>query len=91
MILTDSKACKGCNHFLRHYVLSGSRLFQTNCGHCTFQRAKHKRPDARTCENFTPTDPEVETFVTKEYLSKALLNKVLAMELVPEIVHRESE
>jgi len=81
----DVKQCKYCDHFLQHYGLGRNTLFQVNCGHCTFQRAKHKRPDAKAYENFTPAQLQEEMFVTKEFLSKPLLQKVLDMLLLPEM------
>ena len=37
------------------------------------------------CENYTPTSPDETAFASKEYLSKALLEYVLKLELLPPI------
>ena len=59
------------------------------CGHCTYQKVKAKRPDARACEHYLPSESLEETFATKEYLSKALLEYMLHLELLPEIYEIE--
>ena len=81
----DNRQCKNCSHFLQHYTLGTNRLLEVYCGHCTYPRAKRKRPDSKACENYMPYQPLEDVFVSKEYLSKALLQKVLNMELLPEI------
>ena len=78
--------CSDCQYFLQHYSLNEGRLIRVYCGHCTFfPRTRAKRPDARACENFIPGPADTEAFVTKEYLSKALLHRVLNLPLLPEI------
>lgn len=78
--------CSDCQYFRQHYSLNEGRLFRIYCGHCVFwSRAKTKRPDAAACENFISGAADAEAFVTKEYLSKALLHRVLNLPLLPEI------
>ncbi|MBP3634711.1 MAG: hypothetical protein J6J43_09090 [Oscillospiraceae bacterium] len=79
--------CKDCQHFCQHYVLWQNKLVAAYCGHCTCQkRLKHKRPDAKSCPDFLRcTDDIRERFVTREYLSKALLHRILTMELLPDM------
>lgn len=78
--------CSDCQYFRQHYSLDGKSLFRVYCGHCTLSsRTRAKRPDARACENFIPGPADAEAFVTKEYLSKALLHRVLNLPLLPEI------
>ena len=77
--------CKSCQHFIQHYALRNGRLIQVYCGHCTYARPKTKRPDRRACEHFAQGIKDTERFVNREYLSKALLEKVMQMELLPEI------
>ena len=81
----NEKQCKNCTYYLQHFALDHRKLFRVYCGHCTFGKAKRKRPDTKACENFMPgLDPE-EAFATKEYLSKELLQYVLSLELLPKI------
>lgn len=78
------KKCGSCKFYLRHYTFSEQTLFRVNCGHCTYARRKQRKPDANACENYiaeTQTDP----FVTKEYLSRRLLEYVLSLDVLPEI------
>ena len=77
--------CKNCQHFIQHYALRDGRLIQVYCGHCTYARPKTKRPDKKACEHFEPGVKDTEQFVSQEYLSKKLLDKVLSMALLPEI------
>ena len=77
--------CKECQFFLQHYTFDKSRIFRVYCGHCTHSRAKHKYPDTKACTNYKPgTGPE-DSFVSKEYLSKKLLQYMLSLDLLPEI------
>ena len=77
--------CADCRYFLQHYTFNDRRIFQVHCGHCTLGRARRKQPDAAACGNFTPSSPQEEAFVSKEYLSKKLLEYLLSLELLPEI------
>ena len=77
--------CGSCGYFVRHYALCDGRLIQVYCGHCTYVKPKVKRPDRKACEHFEQGIKDTECFVNKEYLSKKLLEKVLSMELLPEM------
>ena len=81
----ETKSCKMCTHYIQHYGLGKNKLFRIHCGHCTFGKAKRKLPDAPACQNFTPGEPDEEAFANKEFLTKALLKRVLEMELLPQI------
>lgn len=81
--------CKSCRYFLQHYTLDNRKIFRVYCGHCTFQSPKRKRPDAKACVNFIPGPAQEEAFVSKEYLSKELLQYMLNLNLLPEIQDRE--
>ena len=81
----EEKQCKDCQYFLQHLALNRRRLFCVCCGHCTLRKPKRKQPDAKACEQFIPGPQLGEAFVTKEYLSKELLQYVLNLELLPEI------
>ena len=85
----NDKRCADCSHYLRHYTFDKRKLFQVYCGHCTFLRARRKRPDAKACEYFSPGTSQESAFVTKEYLSKELLTYLLNLELLPEIHDKE--
>lgn len=80
--------CKDCQHYLQHYTLDKRKIFRVYCGHCTFNRARRKKPDTKACENFVPGPAHDDTFVSKEYLSRELLQYVLNLELLPEIEDR---
>ncbi len=75
---------KNCNHYMQHYGLNKNGFFWLNCGHCTFMRAGRKRPDQKACKNFTPGESRENAFASQEYLTKALLDKVLTLPLLPE-------
>ena len=77
--------CRTCQYYLQHYTLDKRKIFRVYCGHCTFQRTRRKRPDAKACEHYLVGCAQEEAFVTKEYLSKVLLSYMLALELLPEI------
>ena len=81
----EKRTCKKCQYYRQHYTFSGGRIIRVYCGHCTISRAKHKRPDADTCENFLYSPSQEDIFATKEYLSKTLLQYVLNLDLLPEI------
>ena len=81
----EQRTCRTCIYYRQHYSLNQRQIFQVYCGHCTNQRTKTKRPDSKACENYTQVKQGEEPFVTKEYLSKALLEYMLSMDLLPEI------
>ena len=81
----NDKECKTCQYFKQHYTLDNRKIFCVYCGHCTLQRAKRKRPDSKACEFYIPSPPQEDAFVSKEYLSKKLLQYMLSLELLPEI------
>lgn len=76
---------KTCVHYRQHYTFDSRKIFRVYCGHCTFSKPKRKAPDAKACENYMPTVPDETAFVSKEYLTKALLEYVFHLELLPEI------
>ena len=81
------KHCSDCRYYLQHYTFNDNerKLFRVYCGHCTFSKVKRKQPDAMACENFVSGSVQEDAFVSKEYLSKALLQYILDLELLPEI------
>ena len=81
----DQKTCKTCVHYRQHYAFNQRMIFQVYCGHCTYPKIKSKRPDTKACAHYSHSNLNEEAFVTKEYLSKALLEYMLKLELLPEI------
>ena len=81
----EKKYCKDCVHFYQHYTFNNRKIFQVCCGHCTLGRVKKKWPDTVACKDFIAAPPDEEAFVSKEYLSKELLQYVLRLELLPKI------
>ena len=84
----NQNECRTCQHFLQHYALDSKKIFRVFCGHCTFQRARRKHPHSKACPHYLPAPPPEDAFVTKEYLSKELLQYLLRLELLPEIEDR---
>ena len=81
----ENNHCKNCAHFHQHYTLTARNLLRVYCGHCTLTYPKSKKPDAAACDHFAPAPPDEDAFVTKEYLSKELLQYLLSLELLPKI------
>lgn len=81
----EKKFCKNCLYFHQHYALDKQKIFRVYCGHCTLRNPKRKRPDTIACDNYVPTPPDECAFVSKEYLSKELLQYLLHLELLPKI------
>lgn len=69
----NKKRCKDCQYFRQHYTFDTKKTFRVYCGHCTFIRTKRKQPDSQACERFIPGSSQEEAFISKEYLSKELL------------------
>ena len=86
----DYTVCSSCVYYRQHYTFDERRIFRVYCGHCTFQKAKKKLPDAKACANYVKGDPIEASFVSREYISKALLEYVVKLELLPEIQDEES-
>lgn len=84
----SDQCCSNCRNYLQHYTFNTRKIFQVYCGHCTLNTRKRKRPDSKACENFVPASAKEKSFVSKEYLSKELLQYILKLELLPEIEGR---
>ncbi len=82
--------CRNCKHYRQHYAFDQRKLFQVYCGHCTYNRPKGKRPDSEICEHYEHSDSNENAFVTKEYLSKALLEYMLKLDLLPKIYNTDT-
>lgn len=85
----ENHYCSDCRYFLQHYTFNRRKIFRVYCGHCTFSKITRKRPDTKACENFVPGSAQEDAFVSKEYLSKELLQYMLNLELLPEIRDEE--
>ena len=85
----DNHVCKSCAHYRQHYTFDQRKIFRVYCGHCTYQKIKTKRPDAKACDYYLRSESTEKAFVTKEYLSKVLLEYMLKLELLPEIYEIE--
>ncbi len=83
------KQCKDCRFYRQHYTFDRKKLFRVFYGHCVYSRPKSKKPDRIACESFAPGLPQEDAFVSKEYLSKELLQYMLTLDLLPEIEDRE--
>ena len=81
----EKETCSTCAYYRQHYAFDARRIFRVYCGHCTFSRRKNRSPDAKRCEHYVLSEPDETAFVSKEYLSKALLAYVLGLELLPEV------
>lgn len=77
--------CKDCKYFVQHYALGEDQFFRVFAGHCMFARPKNKQSYTKSCKNFEPGVMDDARFVSKKYLSKALLNYILSMEPLPEM------
>ncbi len=81
----DTQLCKNCKYFQQHYGLGKQGLFRLYCGHCTLSRPKNKQPDQKACAEFAPGENKEQAFASKEYLSRALLDRLMNLELLPRI------
>ena len=81
----SNQHCADCKHYLRHYTFDKHRIFRVYCGHCTLGRTRRKLPDADACKDYVPGTAQEDAFVSKEYLSKELLQYLLSLELLPKI------
>ena len=85
----EHAVCGGCAHYRQHYTFDGRKIFQVHCGHCTLRKVKKKLPNAKGCDDYVTATALEQRFVSKEFLSKALLQHVLEMDLLPEILQEE--
>ena len=81
----EQRTCAECAYFLQHYTFNRKAIFRVYCGHCTQGRPHTKRPCSRSCDHFLERDPQEQPFVSREYLSKALLEYMFSLELLPQI------
>ena len=75
----DKEICRNCVHYRRHYTLDKECCMAVNCGHCTYARIKHRKPDTPACDYFKaqihaelPNREETIYFLTTEFLKRIL-------------------
>ena len=73
--------CKYCTHFVQHYGIFDGKLRPIFCGHCLLERKKNRKPYTPICDQFEQGTLIDDKMVTKEYLTKKLLQHILDMEL----------
>lgn len=86
----ENQTCQNCKHFRQHYGLNEGKIFRLHCGHCVLPRMKNKKPEQKACEKFVQKENKEKDFVSKEYLSKTLLDWIRQLEILPEIQEEDS-
>lgn len=84
----DSQTCETCKHYIQHYYLDSQYAGAVWCGHCMLGRRPHKKPNAPACNNYVArtTEPKLPNRAgVIRYLTTDFLEKLLQMELPPEI------
>lgn len=87
----NSKICKYCVHYRRHYILDKERCNPVNCGHCAYPGIKRREPGTEACVHFEyyehsldlPDRQEVISYLTTDFL-KEMLEK-----MVPPVVEED--
>ena len=84
----DFPNCKNCEHLHQHYVLDKQSCTAVNCGHCSYPRLKHRKPNTPACTYYLPTDhtedlPDRAAVIN--YLTTEMLEHILSLELPPEV------
>lgn len=77
----DKEFCRECKEYVQHYGIFDGKIRKVYCGHCKQIRSKAKRPDDVACPSFVSGTPEDEKLVSREFLTKELLKRVLEMNL----------
>ena len=81
----EEKFCKDCKHFCQHYRLDETGFVRVYCGHCMRIRPMSKKPHQKICGNFEQGNNPEEGFADKQYLTKALLDWIQRLDLLPKI------
>ena len=79
--MMDKKYCRECKQYVQHYGLFDGKIKEVYCGHCKQGRCKRRLPYDAACPDFELGIPADKEMVSKEYLTKALLKRVLEMDL----------
>lgn len=72
--------CNQCQYYIQHYAFLEGKFRRLLYGHC-IQNQKKRDTKGKICPEFVLTEPIENQFVTKEYLTKALLHRILEMDL----------
>ncbi len=48
------QVCCTCKYFVQHYRQGGEEYWPVCCGHCIEARVKHRAPEKKACERWTP-------------------------------------
>jgi len=80
---TPKEMCRNCKFFIQHYILLDGKFKWINRGHCISGKIRDKHAYGKICKNYVYQASVEDRYVDKEYLSKALLQKVPTMDLLP--------
>ena len=67
-----------------------NRAYSVYIAGIVLYRAPKTKPDQNACGEFLPGENKENAFASKEYLSKALLDRVMHLELLPEIEEKNT-
>lgn len=73
--------CGECAHYIQHYAIFEGKLSPIYFGHCVQKKRKRVDQISPACELYVQGEPIENRLVTKKYLTKELLQKLLSMEL----------
>ena len=73
--------CGECVHYIQRYAILEGELRKIFSGHCTQKRRKKLDQISPAGELYIQGEPIDSKLVTKKYLTKELLQKLLSMEL----------
>ena len=79
------QTCKSCSFYRQHYILNEKKLVRIYCGHCVYKKPKTRKPDSTICDEYIEKRVDEEAFASREYLTKALLEYMFRLELLPDI------
>ena len=85
----EGNTCGSCGYFHQHYVMDSQTCTAICCGHCSYPRLKHRKPDTPACKYFVPGERELP--VGRQFLTLELLRWVQSLEFPPEIREMEQE
>ena len=83
----ETQICKNCVHFRQHYSVSDDHYSELHCGHCSYPRMKHRKPDANVCDYFEQREgsaarPDRRSVV--HFLNTRMLEYIMELPLPPE-------
>lgn len=83
--------CSTCAYFHQHYGLNNKKIFRLRCGHCVQNRIRRRSPEQKACSSYTPAPDPSAAFVSRDYLSHALLAYMTKLDLLPEILELQEK